>query len=357
MARVRMQGVWVRSFSLPIRDGQVATDGYVKVKLAHGRGLSLILVDRVFVEAAGAWTFFEPVMFGACRLAFLDDVAMVQVDLDTEHAGKLFISFLDTDLATRLPDGSHVYRCRIAAEAGFDAKGSGEARHRVDGGFDLRLFHHTAPATLPLIKASRHVQGSAWNLQGNKALANVTYAYLTNRAAITGDEDLRAIAMATDRRFGLLLDDRDPPDGVVIIEVTRSATSDRSATLALWVPDHIVASAHLLRHHQAAAIGIFYEAVLPAVFRVGLQPGAVLDFSASLATPAASALKAFDYVIVGDARTKTGIVAPYDEENTTSICKVERVEDRDFASFWRDHANTDQFTGLNVERQAFAGAS
>ncbi len=68
-----------------------------------------------------------------------------------------------------------------------------------------------------------------------------------------------------------------------------------------------------------------------------------------------AALKAFDYVIVGDARTEAGIVAPYDEENTFSICKVERVEDRDFASFWRDHANTDRFTGLDVKRQASAG--
>lgn len=94
--------------------------------------------------------------------------------------------------------------------------------------------------------------------------------------------------------------------------------------------------------------------MLPAVFRVGLQPGAVLDYSVGVATADASALKAFDYVIVGDARTETGIVAPYDEENTFSICKVERVEDRDFASFWRDHANTDRLTGLDVERQAFA---
>ncbi|MDT0507168.1 hypothetical protein [Novosphingobium sp. MMS21-SN21R] len=345
----------MKSFNPPIREGQVATHGYAKVKLAHGRDLSLILVDRVFVEVAGAWTFFEPVMFGACRLAYLDNAAMVQVDVDTERAGKLFISFFDADLATRLPDGSHVYRCRIVAEAEFNQKGAGEARRRVDGGFDLRLFHHTAPATLPLIEASGHLRASAWNLQGNKALANVAYAYLTNRATITDDEDLAAIAMATDRRFGLLLDDRDPPDGVVIIEVTRSATIDRSATLALWVPDHIVASAHLLRHDQAAAIGIFYEVVLPAVFRVGLQPGAVLEFSSGVATPASAALRSFDYVIVGDAWTEAGIVAPYDEESTTSICKVQRVEDRGFAGFWRDHANTDRFTGLDVERQAFAG--
>lgn len=104
---MRMQGVGVRSFRPTQSRWSGATDGYVK--LAHGRGLSLILVDRVFVEAAGAWTFFEPVMFGTCRPALFDDVDMVQVDVDTKHAGKLLISFLDTDLATRLPDGSHVY--------------------------------------------------------------------------------------------------------------------------------------------------------------------------------------------------------------------------------------------------------
>jgi len=102
-------------------------------------------------------------------------------------------------------------------------------------------------------------------------------------------------------------------------------------------------------------MGVFYEAVLPAVFRVGLQPGAVLTFSGDLAATPTTSLKGFDYVIVGDARTKTGIVAPYDEENTTSICIIERVEDGDFFTFWRDNANTELFSGRVVERQEFGG--
>jgi hypothetical protein len=342
-------------FNPIVAPGQVRSDGFIKAKLAHGQGFSLLLVDRLYVERAGDWSFFESSMFGPPQLAFHDEDALAHVWIDTERGDNLFVTFTNNDLVKTLPDGAQLFACVITGPADFDMRSSGDARRTPDGIFELRLFHHTAPGTLPLIEASEHVRGSQWNLQGNKRLENVGYAYLTNRSEITTDEDLAAVAMATDRQFGLLLDEEEPPHGVIVIEVTRSATTDRSATLALWVPDYIIASAHLLRHDQRAAMGVFYEVVLPAVFRVGLQPGAVLNFSGNVAATPTTSLKGFDYVIVGDARTKTGIVAPYDEENTTSICKIERMEDGDFLTFWRDNANTDLFGGAIVEHQAFAG--
>lgn len=338
-----------------IPPGHVRRAGFIKVKLAHGQGFSLLLVDRVYFEDGGRWAFVEPVMFGPVSLAFRDADALTRVWVDTQGGDTLSVDFSNEDFAGRLPDGAQLFACRITGPADFATRYSGEARRTPNGSFELRLFHHTEPATLPLIEASGHVRGSPWNLQGNKRLGNVGYAYLTNLASITSDDDLAAVAMATDRQFGLLLDDHEPPDGVVIIEVTRSATRDRAATLALWVADHMVASAHLLRHDQRAAIGVFYEAVLPAVFRVGLEPGAALNFSGDIAKPPTTSLKHFDYVVVGDARTQTGIVAPYDEENTSSICKVERVDDGDLVSFWRDNANSDLFSRMIVDRQVFAG--
>ncbi|MBY9061341.1 hypothetical protein K7957_00140 [Sphingomonas yunnanensis] len=335
--------------------GQVRRDGIVKVKLAHGQDFSLLLLDRVYVDEDGRWLFFEPSMFGPPRLAFHDADALAQVWLDTPSGDTLHVSFTDGDLAGRLPDGSQLFACSVVGLADFPTRHSGDARRAADGSFELRLFHHTRPETLPLIVSSGHVRGSPWNLQGNKRLENVGYAYLTNLPAITSDDDLAAVAMATDELFGLRLDDAASADDVVIIKVTRSATTDRSATLALWVPDHMIASAHLIRHDQRDVMGVFYEAVLPAVFRIGLQPGCALDFLSETATPPFTYLQRFDYVIVGDARTRTGIVAPYDEENTTSICKVEFVEHDDVVSFWRANADTDRFSGRDFDPQVFAG--
>lgn len=337
--------------------GHVRRGAFVKVKLAHGQGFSLFLIDRLYVEEAGRWHFFEPAMFGPPQLAFHDADTLARVWVDTEGGDTLFVTFTDEDFVGPLSDGAQIFACVIAGPADFGTRHSGDARRTPEGFFELRLFHHTSPATLPLIDASEHVRGSPWNLQGNKRLENVCYAYLTNRVAIASDEDLAAVAMATDRRFGLLLDDQEPPDGVVVIEVTRSATRDRSATLALWVSDDMVASVHLLRHDQHASAGIYYEVVLPAVFRVGLEPGMVLNFSHDTAAPATASLKGFGYVIVGDAGTRTGIVAPYDEENTISICKIERLEDVSILTFWRDNANTDLFSDVVVELQAFTGSA
>ena len=341
-------------FNPIVPPGHIRRDGIVKAKLAHGQGFSLLLVDRVYVEKAGSWIFYEPAMFGPPRLSYRDGDAMAHVYIDTEDGDTLFVDFSNSGFAGGLPDGSQLFSCTVTGPADFAARPAGQARRTSDGSFELRLFHHTAPATLPLITTSGHVRGSPWNLQGNKQLANVGYAYLTSRTKIANDRDLAAVAMATDKRFGLLLDDQDPPDGVVVIEVTPSATTDRTATLALWLADHIAASAHLLRHDQRG-MAVYYEAVLPAVFRVGLKPGFALDFVGDVATPAPDMLQRFDYVIVGDARTPTGIVAPYDEEDTHAMCKVERVDAGDIISFWRDNSDSDLFSGLVVERQVFAG--
>jgi hypothetical protein len=349
-----IQGTMI-DFRPIVPPGQVRREGIVKVKLAHGQGFTILLLDRVYIEEDGRWVFFEPSMFGPPRMAFRDADALAHVWLDTSGGDTLQIDFSNQNFASRLLDGSQLFACAIVGPAGFPARPSGSARRVADGSFELRLFHHTRPETLPLIVASGHVRGSPWNLQGNKQLENVGYAYLTDLPAITSDDDLAAVAMATDEVFGLQLDDAASVDDVAFIKVTRSATTDRSATLSLWVPDHMIASAHLLRHDQRAAMGVFYEAVLPAVFRIGLQPGCALDFASETAAPPFSSLQRFDYVIVGDARSKTGIVAPYDEENTTSICKVEFVDHDDVVSFWKANADTDRFSGKDVGRQVFTG--
>ena len=64
--------------------------------------------------------------------------------------------------------------------------------------------------------------------------------------------------------------------------------------------------------------------------------------------------ESFDYIVVGDCSTLDGLAAPYDEENTPHVLKIERVNDgRSFVAFWFSNGNTDLFSGKTPEMQEF----
>lgn len=338
--------------AFPIHSSDNVVEGFVKLKLVHGQGYSLLVPDRVYVDFGG-WKFFQPHFFGPCRISFLHEDALGIVDIDTDHGDKLIVGVTRDRLVKAFDDGSQLFACHIIAPDGLEDRTSGVARQRNDGGFDLQLFHHTADETLKLIQESGHVRGSRWNFQGTKKLKNVQYAYFTSLRKIGSIIDLQQIAMASSGLLYMLLDNHAPPAGMVPIEVYRESTTNRTATLTLWVPDEILATQHLWRHEQVEATGIFYEVALPAVFRVGLVPGSVLPFASESAMADVGALKRFDYAIVGDASAHLGITAPYNEEDTASICKIERTGNEDFLGFWKKHANTDLFSGKDTDKQTF----
>jgi len=80
----------------------------------------------------------------------------------------------------------------------------------------------------------------------------------------------------------------------------------------------------------------------------------VVAFDARRRIHRQSALKTFDYVVVGDCSTLVGLTAAYDEEDTTHIMKLERVpQGRTLLDFWFEYANQDLYSGKQVELQAF----
>ncbi len=338
--------------SFPAHLGDNVIDGFVKLKLIHGQGYTLLFPDRIYADIEG-WKFFQPQYFGPCSISFFDAHAMGMVDVDTDQGDKLVIGFTRNNFIKNFDDGSQLFSCRIIAPNGLEERPSGVARQREDGGFDLALFHHTADETIELIRESGHVRGSSWNFQGSRVLSNVNYAYFTSLKGVESLADLEKIAMASSGSLYMLLDNHVPPAGIVPIKVYRESTTNRTATLPLWIPDEIIATQHIWRHDQNLSPGIFYEVALPAVFRVGLLPGAVLPFTADFATIEAGELKRFDYVIVGDASDALGITAPFNEEDTTSICKIERTGSDDFLAFWKQNANTDLFSDKKIEIQGF----
>jgi hypothetical protein len=48
-----------------------------------------------------------------------------------------------------------------------------------------------------------------------------------------------------------------------------------------------------------------------------------------------------------------GLAAPYDEEHTSNVVKVQKVEGRSILQFWFEPANQDHFAPLTVEYEQF----
>jgi len=329
------------------RDGP-SFEGFIKFKLAHGLGYSVFLPDALFLPRGDEWRWFEPKMFDPPVLAFYQDAAYAQLAVETSGGDEILVATTNDRFVARFDGRSQIFRCRVAGHPDLLDRSTGRAHQRPDGGFDLDLFHHTTQVALEAIQASREVWGSAWNVRGNRKLENVTYASSTSLSKITNDLDLRAIAMASDGVIYFQLDDHTPPAGVVPLKVYRETTTNRTATLALRVPCEAVAGQHVWRHAPETR-GVFYESAHPAIYRVGLQPGATLRFDDNVVVLDPGVLKRFDYAVVGDATQPDGILAPYEEEATNNIWKVDASLDVDLLTFWRTRPNQDHFTDGVVE--------
>jgi hypothetical protein len=78
----------------------------------------------------------------------------------------------------------------------------------------------------------------------------------------------------------------------------------------------------------------------------------VLAFEQDRLTTGSAALKYFDYAVLGYAVTPEGLVAPFDEEDTRELFKIERCDD--LFALWRSHANQDLYTSNRADLQAFS---
>ena len=93
-----------------------------------------------------------------------------------------------------------------------------------------------------MIEDSGNFRGSPWNIQGNKKLTNVSFAYFTCLDSITTQADLTQIAMANDGKIYLMVDGFNPPadltprtaeskyaNEILTLEVYREDTANRTA--------------------------------------------------------------------------------------------------------------------------------
>lgn len=333
--------------TMPIGNGEVACEGFVKVRLVHARGFSLLVPD-VLVLGQSRW--FAAQCFTATLLSFLDEAAYAQFSYEPSEGLRLTVAITRDRYVRTYDDGSFLYACRIAGPVGFEAQATGGCVVTEDHTIWLDLFHHTSDDAAAAIRASHYFRGSSWNIQGNKMLSNVAYAYFTSLPQITTDAELQSIAMASDGVVCLIPTNGTAPADVVKIKVYRESTGNRRHAIPVRVPAHAVAPQHIWRHDPHGQ-PTYYEVSKPAIFRIGLEPGSVLPYDGQAVDIGHARIKRFDYVILGFAHTVEGLVAPYDEEETKQIFKFERCED--LFAFWRDHANSDQFSQKVLEMQKF----
>ena len=328
------------------------TRGLIKVKLAHGVDRSLILPDAVFAKGPAGLSWYQPKFFSACLLGFLDHQAYAQLDIVFDNGRRAIVKFRRDSLERHMADGSALYRCEMLA--GLEALGepTGRARKEETGELSVRVFHHTTPETRRKIRESGYLLGSRWNIQGTRELTNVEYVYLTTVPKIVGDEDLVKIAMASNGIVRLVPTNARSERDVFSIPVYRENTLNRRATLNIWTPVEALAPQHIW-FHRPAGESAHYEVGNADILRVGIDPGSVLPIVRDRVDIDRAALKRFEYVVVGDADTKAGLIAPYNEEDTESVLKIQSCGTKDPFDLWWEQANSDVFGGLFPDYQSF----
>jgi hypothetical protein len=345
--------------------GNAEYEGLIKCRLLHGRGYSLIVPDQLYLESDGL-RWIQPLAFGPNVLMKLSDTEVAcRLSVDVSCGHRLDVRFFNRDHIADLADGSQLFRCKIKGVADLPSFTTGEARLGSDNRPYLRLFHHTARDTVPLILNSGHFRTSAWNIQGSdKQLKNVAYAYFTPLDSIRMDGDLKQIGMSIGGTIELRRDGFVQPkvlmpdylktfkDDILELKVYQCDPSKRDTHIELWIDAAVLAPQHVYRHDDGQAV--YYEFAHPFIHRVGTEPGQRLEFDREHYIHDQGGLKRFAYAVVGDCTTLEGLAAPYNEEDTTHVLKVEKIPTgTTMLDFWFDLSNTDQFTNKNIELQEF----
>ncbi|WP_286817958.1 hypothetical protein [Desulfobacter sp. UBA2225] len=338
--------------------------GFLKCKLVHGTSFSIVIPDLILLESPTP-VWIQPLFFMPNIFAKMDNEIQGRFYVDISCSQTLQLDFANDKFVRRYQDGSELYRCQITGPKDLAKYSTGEFEWFGENQILLHLYHHTSDAAKNAILSSGRFKLSQWNIQGNKKLKNVGYVYLTCLPKVSFDGDLRMIAMASDGKICMIIDGVDvppvlPPDGlgpyenaILQIPVYRESTPNRQSTIMLKVDAGFLAPQHILRHVEPNG-QIYFEIPCPFVYRLGLVPGQQWEFDPDSLLGDYAHVKNFDYVVVGTATYLEGLGAPFDEENTKEIAKIQRTEAiGNILDFWFDKGNQDHFTGLDTQMQEF----
>jgi hypothetical protein len=330
--------------------------GYLKCRLVHRKGLSFILPD-VLMTSGLTRQFISPQFFYPNRIAFFggDGAADVcSIVMATIDQVDLEIAFFRRNLFKHCADGSFIYKCayKTVNDVPFP-NGQGTWRRKGDT-FELALYHHTNEAGFHGIKSSGELWSSPWNIQGTQKLKNIGYGYFTSLQHIKNELDLKEIAMSEDGVAHFLPTNAPmDPHFATSIPVPQQTAKDRTKMLQFWVDTEMISPSHVWLHCPLGQ-STYYEVVLPKVFRVGVQPGATLPFRGTRLAVPKDSTKILPYAIVGDADNHAGLIAPYNEEETQQLAKIDFIpKGIEIIGRWQEKQNTSLFPKMNVELARF----
>ncbi len=341
---------------------------FIKCKLAHGIGRSIIVPDALFLGKEGT-KWIQPLAFGPPILSkFSEHVVECWLSIDVSCSQRVEVAFKAGDFTQSFEDGSELYRCSVRGPRSFKAHATGDSELRRHKAPLVTLYHHTAEDSKKSIIASGSFRLSHWNIQGTeKKVKNAGYVYFTALDRISCDDDLKCIAMSADEVIYMTVDGFTRPlvistdmvarfgKEILPLKVYRGSTKDRTATLKFKIDASTLAPQHLLLH--TGVLPMWYEVCNPFTQRVGVQPGNILEFRDGTIERGSFPAKTFQYVVVGDASSVGGLAAPFSEETTEFIFKIEPTQSgRPLLQLWFDLGNTDLYSTKSPELQDFEQA-
>ncbi|MCT4609398.1 MAG: hypothetical protein N4A70_09335 [Pelagimonas sp.] len=258
--------------------------------------------------------------------------------------------FRRSQMVKACADGAFVYKCSYSLLRGGGLPAAhGNWRRRGDK-FELALYHHTNAKAAQSILASRGLWSSQWNIQGTQKLSNISYVYFTSLPAIANENDLRRVAMSPNG-FAHFLPTNAPSQAkhVVALDVYKRTCNGVDTPMKFWVNAELISPNHLWFHRPRIGMA-HYEIVLPRVFRVGLEKERSLSIKGQMILTAPSACKSFNSVIVGDAATSRGLTAPFREEETKQIGKIDAIPSPgEIVSRWSEKQNSRVFDEIGSD--------
>ena len=330
--------------------GKYEYTGFVKCKLIHGKGISLVVPDQIYIEGSDLF-WIQPIMFSPNTLSKYEDRIECRIFVDISFGANIEVVFNDNEYWKTYEDGSSTYYCKIYGPENLEKYATGYARV-IDREPLLLLYHHTRENAKQAILESSQFMPSKWNIQGTKRLANIAYLYLTPLDSIKHKSDLAQIGMASDGELPFRLDQNekgDTPD--LVLQVYRENTTNRQESIPLWVPAASLAPQPLYRHKRSTS-PVYYEIVQYLTHRIGVEPKSVVRLDSDRVFPENP--KFFEYIILGDAWEISGLRAPFDEEDVDKVFKIEYIANgTTIHEFWFDNANVDLFSGRDIEYMEF----
>lgn len=346
------------------RDTSQSYKGLIKCKLVHSQNDSIVLPDQIFLMTSDVeFKWIQPLTCFFNLLIKDEDTVNCHLNIDISYGNTLLIEFSNKDWIVNFEDNSSLFNCTISGPINILDFVTGTGFFHDSKPY-LNLFHHTLTSHKTSILKSKKLFASSWNIQGTKKLVNINYFYLSCLDKILKKSDLQQIGMASNGKIQLVLDNANLPpiikpkesylyqDSILEIEVYRENTYNRTATLAFKVDSTILSTKHVWKHLPDNDIA-FYEFCLPFIFRIGALPGETITFN-DLTISRNSNMIGIDYLIIGLGTDLKGLEAPFDEENTEYIFKIEKLDSvTNILDFWFENSNQDLFSDKNIQHQEF----